>query len=122
MKIVSLLFPILWSSLTTLSFAAPIETIWLTHATNLPDKIVVNWQTDAPRNSAVEFGNSRELGKTMQSAEITTLHHVEIPLALRGRPYYYRVRSGDDVSEIFSFKGTPKGTPGDELRIVIVGD
>lgn len=122
MKIVSLLFPILWSSLTTLSFAAPIETIWLTHATNLPDKIVVNWQTDAPRNSAVEFGNSRELGKTMQSAEMTTLHHVEIPLALRGQPYYYRVRSGDDVSEIFSFKGTPKGTPGDELRIVIVGD
>lgn len=102
--------------------AAPLDTIWLTHATSSPEKIVVNWETATPGNSVVEFGNSPELGITVRSEEAITLHQVEIPLATRGGIYYYRVRSGNEVSEISRFQGYPEGTVGDELRVAIVGD
>lgn len=114
---------LLFGSLSaSIGSAAPIDTIWLTHATNSPEKIVVNWETATPGNSVVEFGISIELGVTVRSEENTTLHHVEIPLTKRGTPCYYRVRSGDDVSVISSFQGFPAGKAGDELRVAIVGD
>ena len=98
--------------------AAPIERLWLSHASETPHKIVVNWETDTPSDSTVEFGESETLGQIRQQAEKVTLHHVEIPLAsLEGR-YHYRVKSGDESSSIHSFKGYPT----DKLRIIIVGD
>lgn len=98
--------------------AAPIERIWLTHATNDPSKIVINWETDTPGDSVVEFGTSEALGQRMASEAKVRLHHVEIPLELRDVVYHYRVRSGDDVSTVSNFKGYPS----QELRIAIVGD
>jgi hypothetical protein len=103
---------------TTTTFAAPIERIWLTHATNDPSKIVINWETDAPGDSVVEFGLGEELGQRISAADKVTLHHVEIPLEQRDVLYHYRVRSGDDVSTVSSFKGYPSK----DLRIAIVGD
>ncbi|MGY8642620.1 MAG: metallophosphoesterase [Verrucomicrobiales bacterium] len=99
-------------------FAGTIERIWLTHASNDPSKIVINWETETPGNSEVEFGTTTALGSLVSSDEKVTLHHVEIPLEARDTPYYYRVRSGDNVSEVASFKGYPTT----ELRIAIVGD
>lgn len=98
--------------------AAPIERLWLTHATNDPSKIVVNWETDAPANSVVEYDTSPALSKRVISEEKVTLHHVEIPLEQRDVVYHYRVRSGDDVSEPATFKGYPSK----ELRVAIVAD
>lgn len=100
------------------AFAAPIERIWLTHATNDPGKIVINWETEQPADSIVEYGTSASLGNQASSAEKVTLHHVEIPLAQRDVVYHYRVRSGEDVSAIATFKGYPRK----QLRIAIVGD
>ncbi len=99
-------------------FAAPIERIWLTHATNDPSKIVINWETDMPGDSVVEFGTSEALGQRVASEAKVTLHHVEIPLEQRDMLHHYRVRSGDDVSMVSSFKGYPTK----DLRIAIVGD
>lgn len=99
-------------------FAAPVERIWLTHATNDPGKIVINWETDQPADSVVEYGLSESLGKTMISEKKVLLHHVEIPLEQRDVVYHYRVRSGEDASAIASFKGCPTK----QLRIAIVGD
>jgi hypothetical protein len=98
--------------------AAPIERIWLTHATNDPSKIVINWETDSPSDSLVEFGTSETLGQRVASKAKVTLHHVEIPLEQRDVVYHYRVRSGDDVSTVSTFKGYPS----QDLRIAIVGD
>jgi hypothetical protein len=98
--------------------AAPIERVWLTHATSDPSKIVINWETDAPSDSVVEFGTSEALGKRVASESKATLHHVEIPLAQRDVVYHYRVRSDEDVSTVSSFKGYPS----QDLRIAIVGD
>lgn len=98
--------------------AAPIERLWLTHQSNDPSKIVINWETDQPSNSIVEFGNEASLGQRVSAEEMVTLHHVEIPLAKMDAAYHYRVRSGDEASEVFSFKGYPTK----QLRIAIVGD
>ena len=98
--------------------AAPIQRLWLTHATTDPAKIVIIWETETPANSIVEYGNDSSLGKKVSSDEKVTLHHVEIPLEQRDAVYSYRVRSGDDTSAIASFKGHPTK----DLRIAIVGD
>lgn len=98
--------------------AAPIERIWLTHATNDPSKIVINWETDTPGDSVVEFGTSEALGQRAASEAQVTLHHVEIPLEQIDVLYHYRVRSGENVSTVSSFKGYPS----QDLRIAIVGD
>ena len=100
------------------SFGAPIERLWLTHATNDPSKIVVSWETEQASDSAVEFGNDASLGQRASSADKVTLHHVEIPLARTDAVYHYRVRSGDDASAICTFKGYPTK----QLRIAVVGD
>lgn len=99
-------------------FAGAIERIWLTHASNDPSKIVVNWETAEAGDSVVEFGTTKELGQSVSSDEKVNLHHLEIPLERRDTLYYYQVSSGDDVSEVASFKGYPT----EELRVAIVGD
>lgn len=104
--------------LATSLAAAPIERVWLTHASNDPSKIVINWETATPGDSVVEFGTSAELGKQAKAAEAVTLHHVEIPLEQTDVVYHYRVRSGGDASEVFRFKGYPTK----ELRLAMVGD
>lgn len=98
--------------------AEDITRIWLTHRTNDPSKIVVNWQTATPENSLVEFGDTDALGQTAQDGAAVTLHHVEIPLAHREGSYHYRVRSGSSTSAIH----TVPGYPANELRVVVVAD
>jgi hypothetical protein len=110
--------PLLFFFVASTVCAAPIERIWLTHATSDPSKIVINWETDAPSDSVVEFGTSEALGQRVASEAKVTLHHVEIPLEQRDVIYHYRVRSGDDVSMVSTFKGYPTK----DLRIAIVGD
>ncbi|HAL72616.1 MAG TPA: hypothetical protein DCP71_12690 [Verrucomicrobiales bacterium] len=114
----------LFRSLTCLGFftctlsAASIESIWLSHRSNEPNQIVVNWETETPGNSVVEFGPTTALGQKVIVEEKVTLHHVEIPLDFKDGVCHYRVRSGDDVSEVATFKNYPKNT----LRVIIVAD
>lgn len=98
--------------------AAPIESIWLSHTSNDPSHLVVNWETAAPGNSIVEFGLTSAYGQRVAVDENVTRHHVEIPLKERDAVYQYRVRSGADVSAVATFKGYPT----QELRVVVVGD
>lgn len=100
------------------AFAAPIERIWLTYASPDPSRIVVNWETAQPMNSTVEFGLDKLPDKSVSSDEKVTLHHIEIPLGQHDVSYRYRVRSGEDVSDSHTFKGSPAR----ELRVAIVGD
>lgn len=99
--------------------AAPIERIWLTHASTDPSSIVINWETDEAEDSVVEYGTAADaLSARAVSADKVTLHHVEIPLARKDVVYHYRVRSGGDTSPVASFKGYPTK----KLRVAIVGD
>lgn len=98
--------------------AATIERIWLTHAVNDSARITVNWETDTPGPSLVEYGTDETLGKEAGSTEAVTLHHVEIPLAPEAPQHFYRVRSGADTSAVYSFKSYT----GDVIRVGLFAD
>ena len=97
---------------------AQVQRIWLTHQSHDPSRIVVNWETAQPGDSVVHYGVSPQLGRVVTKAEEATLHHVEIELPETDVVYHYRVSSGEQQSEIFTFKGYPTR----ELRIAVVAD
>lgn len=103
--------------LTSPAFAA-VERIWMTHQSPNDSKIVISWETTARGASVVEFGTSPQLGETAKVDGNRTLHHVEIPISQKDVVYYYRVRSGAQVSDIHSFKGYPSKL----LRIAVVAN
>lgn len=98
--------------------AEEISRIWLTHKTNAPSKIVVNWISDQPGDSIVHFGLNDDYGETVRIKEDTTLHHVEIPLKHRDTVYHYSVSSGEQRSDDATFKTYPT----DVLRVAVVAD
>ena len=55
---------------------AEITRIWLTHRTNDPSKIMVNWETAMPGGSVVRYGTSNDYRQTVAIEENVTLHHV----------------------------------------------
>ncbi len=100
--------------------AGQISQIWLTHSTNNPSHIVINWKSNHPGNSEVWYriGNSKEYHIIIQ--EEVTLHHVSIPIKKKDLNYDYRVATGDEKSNTHSFKGYPSNP--NELRIALVGN
>ncbi len=98
--------------------AEDIERIWLTHKTNDPSKIVVNWMSDESGDSVVRFGLTAEYEETVRVDESTTMHHVEIPLHHRDAVYHYSVSTGDHRSADATFKAYPT----DVLRVAVVAD
>jgi hypothetical protein len=97
---------------------AKVERIWMTHQSPDNSKIVISWETTNPGDSVVEFGTSPQLGETAKADGSRTLHHVEIPIPQKDVVYHYRVKSGDQVSEINTFKGYPSKL----LRIAVVAN
>ncbi len=98
--------------------AAPIKRIWLSHATEDPSELVVNWETETPTPSVVEFGDGPELGGRVEREGLATRHHVSLPFGHGKGRLHYRAGSGDDLSAVHSVKRYPE----DELRIAVVGD
>jgi hypothetical protein len=98
--------------------ADEIQRLWLTHQTNDPSKLVVNWETAQPGDSVVEFGDTPALGQSVKRDEAVTLHHVEIPLVRRETALHYRVRSGASASAVSSFQGYAAN----ELRVAVFAD
>jgi len=96
---------------------AQVERIWLTHRTNNPSKLVVNWTTKSPGDSTVLFGKSTNYGEKVSVPGSTKLHHIEIPLT-RQTKVHYSVRTGEQVSADAVFNGYPV----DELRVAVVAD
>lgn len=101
-----------------IAVSAEITRIWLTHKTNDPSKIVVNWMSDEPGDSVVRYGLTAESGETVRIDQKTTLHHVEIPLKHRDAIYRYSVSTGDQRSKDATFKSYPT----DVLRVAVVAD
>ena len=113
----------LLTTIATVAAAEPeqaqsITRIWLTHDTNDPGKIVVNWMSDKPGNSVVHFGETAEYGQTARNDEQTTLHHVQIPLQKKDTVYHYSVKTGYQRSADAVFKAYPT----DVLRVAVAAD
>ncbi len=113
-----LFVPILLILFASHSTAGEITRVWLTHQSNDPEKIVVNWLSDEPGDSTVRFGLTPELENSIQAAGNTTLHHVEIPLQHRDTVYHYSVKSGQQESAVATFKAYPT----EVLRIAVAAD
>ncbi len=110
--------PLALLALLSNAHAASIERIWLSHQRETPSHITVNWETDTPSDSVVEYGTTSAYGQQVAVKESVTLHHVEIPVTEPDAVVHYRVRSGDKLSADATFKSQPT----QELRVVIVGD
>ncbi|MBW3625636.1 MAG: hypothetical protein KY468_19760, partial [Armatimonadetes bacterium] len=96
--------------------SAPIERVWLTHRTNDPRALVVNWESAKPGASVVRYGRTRNLDRTARVDGHAIHQHVEIPLPRRGNTNY-RVETGDQRSPLGSFQAYPEG----ELCVAVVG-
>lgn len=97
--------------------AAPITRIWLTHRTNEPTTLMVNWESKAAGTSRVEYGPSEQLGQSVDGDGAVLLHHVEIPFPQEG-VLYYRVSTGADQSSIHPVKSYS----GDTLRVAMAAN
>lgn len=112
------LFLCLLLGLSSTTTFATVERIWMTHQSPDNSQIVISWETTNPGDSVVEFGTSPRLGETAKVDGSRILHHVEIPIPQKDVVYHYRVKSGDQVSEINTFKGYPSKL----LRIAVVAN
>lgn len=115
---VNITVQLLFSVLLCSSASAQIERVWLTHKSNHPNRIVVNWTTKEPGNSVVRFGLTNQYGDEKQIAGNRTLHHVEIPLLEKNTVYHYSVRTGEHRSQDAIFKAYPT----EVLRAVVIGN
>lgn len=97
---------------------AEVLRVWLTHRTNDPAKLCVNWQTDTPGDSVVHFGDTPALGASERVAESVTLHHVEIPFGEGDAPLHYAVETKGQRSPATAVKRYG----GTELRAAVVAD
>lgn len=97
---------------------AQVERTWLTHRSHDPSKIVVSWTTKTPSESVVRFGVTKDYGQEGRIAGTRTLHHVEIPVAEKGKTYHYSVGDAD----LIPLTGTFKSCPTEELRVAVVAN
>ena len=109
---------ILTLALCSTNAFAKVERLWMTHQSPDNSKIVISWETTSPGDSVVEFGTSPRLGESVRVDGSRTLHHVEIPIPQKDVVYHYRVKSGDQVSDITTFKGYPSTL----LKIAVVAN
>ncbi|MCX7045220.1 MAG: metallophosphoesterase [Candidatus Sumerlaeota bacterium] len=97
---------------------AQIERVWLSHRSNDPSRMVVNWETATSGASAVRYGLGASYGESAEIAESVMLHHVEIPLSDKPGVVHYSVMTGAHASPDAAFKTYQ----GDVLRVAVAAD
>jgi 3',5'-cyclic AMP phosphodiesterase CpdA len=86
-----------------------------------PTGITVMWETKDKAPGRIEYGTTRDLGRVEASEKETALHELRLEELEPTTRYYFRVRSGDVVSGIYSFKTAPPlGTK--KWRMAVYGD
>lgn len=98
--------------------AGEITRIWLSHKTNEPTHVVINWETAEAGPSRVRYTPPGGSEQVIDVAESVTLHHIAIPLTATDGKYRYQIESLDAKSAEATFKSYPK----DELRAAVVAD
>lgn len=97
---------------------AQVERVWLTHQSNDPSRIVVNWETAEPAPSVVYYGLTAKHDRVATAEGLATRHHVEIAIPEKDVVWHYSVGTGEHATKDATFKGYPV----EELRVAIVGD
>lgn len=74
----------------------------------LSDSAVIMWNTNYDCESEIEFGTNKENPKIIKSNKTTKLHEVAIKNLQPDTKYFYRVNSGNIISDWSSLKSAPK--------------
>ncbi|ALJ03738.1 metallophosphoesterase [Pseudalgibacter alginicilyticus] len=93
-----------------------------------PNTIIIKWETSKGEESIVEWGLTPKLGKKSKgfSYDInfseSRIHEVKLEGLKRFTEYYYRVRTGKLVSNIYQFKTPPFSSDQESFNIVAMSD
>ncbi len=92
-----------------------------------PSSIYILWETDTNEESIVEYGLTEALGNTVSGIAYTSngtnqIHEVQLESLNRFTRYYYQVKTGTAVSEIFHFKTPPFASDNEPFRLLAMSD
>ncbi|WP_291870731.1 metallophosphoesterase family protein [Maribacter sp.] len=93
-----------------------------------PNSIKIKWETSMEGGSIVEWGLTPKLGKKTKGISYdinfsdSRIHEVKLITLKRFTEYYYRVRTGKLVSDIFQFKTPPFSSDKVSFNIVAMSD
>ncbi len=91
-----------------------------------PNSIHILWETDQGTESIVEWGLTDALGNSTNGTSALNftgqVHDVELEGLDRFTKYYYRVKTGSAVSEIYQFKTPPFSSDNESFRIIAMSD
>ena len=93
-----------------------------------PTSIKIMWETSVGDESIVEWGLTSKLGKKTKGVSddvnsgISRIHTVKLEKLKRFTAYYYRVRTGKLVSDIYQFKTPPFASDNESFNIVAMSD
>ena len=93
-----------------------------------PNSIKVLWQTSSGEESIVEWGTTQKLGKKTKGIAYdinfthSRIHEVQIENLKRFTTYFYRVRTGNVISDIFQFKTPPFSSDNRSFNMLAMSD
>ncbi len=92
-----------------------------------PNSIYILWETDSISESTVEWGLTDTLGNTTSGTAQNSfgeamIHEVKLENLERFTKYFYRVKTGDVISEIYNFKTPPFASDHEPFRIIAMSD
>lgn len=93
-----------------------------------PNSMTVMWETSKGEESIVEWGTTPKLGKKSQGIAYDVnfsearIHEVKIENLERFTGYYYRIRTGKLVSDIFQFKTPPFAGDHQSFNLLAMSD
>jgi hypothetical protein len=93
-----------------------------------PTSIKIMWETSAGEESLVEYGLTPKLGKKAKGSAFDVnftaarIHEVKLQGLTRFTTYFYRVKTGNAVSEVFHFKTPPFAEDHESFSLIAMSD
>ncbi|MGB9596188.1 MAG: purple acid phosphatase family protein, partial [Candidatus Poribacteria bacterium] len=85
------------------------------------DSITIMWETNEPTIGTVNYGESKELGKSLSDQSPQKIHEIKITGLDAGKLYYYQVSYNDTKLPISFFKTSPPDMT-KTFRLAVYGD
>jgi len=92
-----------------------------------PNSIFILWETDSLSESVVEWGITDTLGNSTSGTAKSSvgnawIHEVKLENLERFTKYFYRVKTRNALSDIFTFKTPPFASDKESFRIIAMSD